>query len=160
DLKRVRFPRGDQRGLRFPEDAERLHAYLDVHPTGMVILDPLTAFITGFSNATRAREALDSLGEVSRHTDIPILILHHFTKSGRSDVYAAIAGAGAVTDLARAVYIYGSCDADTATEFDRDPARLRVLANLKLSAAPRPPSLVYEVAKGVVPNLRTPVPRM
>ncbi len=125
-----------------------------------MILDPLTAFITALTNPTAARAALDSLSEISRRTDTAILFIHHFTKVSRSDAFAAIAGAGAVTDLARAVYIYGPSDPDTAIDFDRSRAGLRVLACVKLSAAPVPQSLAFELAETSIPNLTTPVPHV
>ena len=177
DLDRVRFPDEDDPPLRFPADAERLARYVNERSTALVLLDPLSAFVPTFTNPAAVRDALSPLGRISRQHDCAITFVHHFRKSGGKTAFDAMGGAGALTDVARAVYVYGKRpDRDPIAELlfgtpdwyaakdeddgDDDPDAVRVLAPLKLSAAELPPSLIFRLELVNIPALADEVPRM
>jgi putative DNA primase/helicase len=149
DLERVFFPNETDVPLRFPLDAGRLDDYVQQRQIGLVILDPLSAFVPSFTSPAAARDALTPVAELSREQTCAVVFVHHFRKASAKDPFEAIGGSAALTDVARAVYVYGvQPKQDTplsvmlGTEMDKDK---RALACLKLSGAEIPPSMLFEM---------------
>src|SRR5207244_8054815 len=75
-------------------------------PVDVIVLDSLAAYIPRFTQTELAGEALERLTLVCQRFACAFVFVHHFNKYGRS-VDAAIGGAGAVTRVARTVFIFG-----------------------------------------------------
>jgi len=174
DLARVRFPNEDAPHLRFPQDVDKLAHYVQARKTALVILDPLEAFVPLFANPVTARDALTPLAHLSRFYDCAIVFVHHFRKSGGKTPWEAMGGAGALGNVARAVYVYGGKPQPdglhllfgagemfkpTEAEEGVDQKNVRVLAPLKLSAAELPGGLLYDFQTTDV-GLPEPVPKL
>ena len=99
-----------------------------------------------------ADDALEALHKVCERYRSALVFIHHFNKTGRT-IEAAIGGAGAVTRVARTVYIFGQEplglrqflhglleDEDDETDSEE---QVCVLANVKLNLAPKPPALRF-----------------
>jgi hypothetical protein len=175
DLSKVRFPDEQTARLRLPDDVFALGNYIKSNGVRLAIFDPLEAILPGFTSPDRMREALTPLTQLSHVLDCAMVVIHHFRKSGGKDVFAAIGGSGAITNAARAVYVYGAQAADPFAELlelsghgrseDGDyeleeGEELRVLANAKLSSGPPPSSLAFKLHTVEIPGLVQPVPRV
>jgi len=174
DLARIRFPREDDPHLRFPADVVRLAHYIEGRKTALVVLDPLEAFVPGFANPQTARDALTPLAYLSRHYHCAIVFVHHFRKSGGKTAVEAMGGAGALSNVARAIYIYGGKPIPdglslllgagqmfkpTEAEEGVEQKNVRMLAPLKMSAAELPPALLFDFATVDI-GLAEPVPKL
>jgi len=91
------------------------------------------------------------------------VFVHHFRKAAAKDPFEAIGGSAALTDVARAVYVYGAqpkqdslLSAMLGGQLDESK---RALACLKLSGGEVPPSMLFEV-EAVDPGLRDEVLRV
>jgi len=169
---RLWYPDEGDRLLKFPADIQRLARYVNERNISLVILDPLEAFIPGFTSPDRVREALTPLGNLSRQHDCAIVFVHHLRKSGGKTVIEAMGGSGALSNIARALYLYGSepeqdklsklilGEGETDVEIEDDTVeKATVLANFKLSAGATPPSLAFKFSLGSSPNVES-VPRV
>ncbi len=158
DLSMVETRRPGQPPWTFPRDVEALISYLEQaersgQPVGLVVLDSLAAYIPRFTQAELAGEALERLTLVCQRFACALVFVHHFNKYGRS-VDAAIGGTGAVTRVARTMFVFGEEPRDRVSEFRRrlagggleseiDVAEPRVLACVKLNVAAKPPALKF-----------------
>lgn len=175
DLSRVRFPDESTAHLQLPRDIYSLANYVQHNAVRLVVLDPLEALVAGMTSPMRIRDAMTPLTRMSMTFDCAVVIIHHFRKSGGKDVFAAIGGSGAITNAARAVYVYGSRAVDSFEallglsghgreeggdyEFEEGEEE-RVLASAKLSAGPPPASLAFKLHTVTLPGLEQPVPRV
>jgi len=174
NLDRLRFLDEEEAPLRFPADIDRFASYVAERKTALVILDPLSAFVPSFMNPVAVRDALTPLASISRYYDCAIVFVHHFRKSGGKTPWEAMGGAGALGDIARAIYVYGGKPIPdglsllfgmgemfkpTEAEEGVDQKNVRVLAPLKLSAAELPTGLLYDF-QTVDVGLPEPVPRL
>ena len=163
DVSRIFYPMATESPLRFPADVNRLDAYVRERDIGLVILDPLSAFVPAFTSPAPARDALTPLWALSRRSECAVVFVHHFRKAGGKDVAEAIGGTGALLDVARAVYVYGAAPEDdhmvaALTGVYLDPDK-RVLACAKLNGSELPLSMEFTV-ETVDVNLRDEVPRV
>lgn len=146
---------------KFPRDFDALHGYLEDREqrglsVDLILLDSLSAYLPRFTTPEHADETLETLTWVSERYGCGVVFVHHFNKSGRT-IDTAIGGAGAVTRVARSVFVFGeeppqrlgllhlredhSHDAgEGAGEGDE---RVCVLACVKMNIAARPPALRF-----------------
>src|SRR5207248_3598574 len=111
-------------------------------------------------SAAKVQDALAPLGTISHQLDCAIVFVHHFRKSGGKTVAEATGGAGALGDIARAVYVFGripkpdplarllGSNPEWLIELEdlyaaHEAEDLRVLACEKLSVAQEPESLLF-----------------
>jgi hypothetical protein len=147
DLALIETRRPGQPPWTFPRDLEPLIGYLERserrgRPVDVIVLDSLAAYIPRFTQAELAGEALERLTLVCQRFACALVFIHHFNKYGRS-VDAAIGGAGAVTRVARTVFIFGEAGKPgpapepTATRRARPAARARGGADPRLPETER-----------------------
>ncbi len=158
DLSLVETRRPGQPPWTFPRDIEALVDYLERcdrrgRPVDLVVLDSLAAYVPRFTRVELAGEVLERLTLVCQRFACALVFVHHFNKYGRS-VDAAIGGAGAVTRVARTVFIFGQEPRDLVSLLQRRLTRpqgdqqteseeARVLACQKLNVAGKPPALRF-----------------
>lgn len=99
-LDLIKFVRPKTTYLDLKEGLSELRNLLDTHRPALVVIDPLSRFLTSDMNkmetAIKVVNALDSLGE---EYDCAFLLLHHFRKRGKDDteledVFERITGSG------------------------------------------------------------------
>lgn len=92
DLKRFHCPRlmddstGNdvEQGLVLPDDMSVLEDYVDYTHAKLLIIDPIESVIAGKLNDLRTvRKALDPLEEFAQRRNIAVLMIGHFSTSGR-----------------------------------------------------------------------------
>jgi AAA domain len=159
DLSMVETRRPGQPPWTFPRDVDALTDYLEGcerrgRPVALLVLDSLAAYIPRFTQVEIAGEALERLTLVCQRFACALVFVHHFNKYGRS-VDAAIGGAGAVTRVARTVFIFGDQPQDLVSLLQRrlttrsmfgeqtESEEARVLACVKLNVAGKPPALRF-----------------
>ena len=148
DMSEIRFlQEGDE--WMFPRDTNRLRDYVLAEQIDIVVLDPLDHHAPGI-NGANAREVLDGLRRVARDAGATIIIVHHFTKTGRT-VDVAIGGGRAVKAVARSIMIWGRVATNPLTlppatedsEGDAEQRTAAALAHHKCSYGPLQPTLLY-----------------
>lgn len=154
---------------KFPRDLDALIGYLERcerhgAPVDLVMLDSLAAYLPRFTAPEVASEALERLTLVCQRFGCAALFVHHFNKYGRS-LEAAIGGAGAITRVARTVFIFGQEPADLVRVLRRrlagrvnpdvEPEEARVLACHKLNVARRPPALKFASTAVAIPAVES-----
>src|SRR5207249_9433089 len=111
----------------------------------------LAAYLSRFSAAESAGDALERLTLVCQRFGAATLFVHHFNKYGRT-LDAAIGGAGAISRVARTVFVFGQEPTDpvgllraglAGRTTDSDIEEPRVLACHKLNVARKPPALRF-----------------
>jgi hypothetical protein len=159
DLALIETRRPGQPPWTFPRDVDMLIDYLEQserrgRPVDLVVLDSLAAYVPRFTQAELAGDALERLTLVCQRFACALVFVHHFNKYGRS-VDAAVGGAGAVTRVARTVFIFGEEPRDLVSRLQRrlttrstldeqtESEEARVLACVKLNVAGKPPALKF-----------------
>jgi RecA-family ATPase len=158
DLSMIATRRPGEPPWKFPRDFAGLLDYLEQsercgEPVDLIVLDSLAAYVPRFTAAEMAGEALERLTLVCQRFSCAVVFVHHFNKYGRS-LDAAIGGAGAVTRVARTVFVFGEEPRELVSllrrrlarvrlEQRRDSDEARVLACQKLNVAHKPPALRF-----------------
>jgi hypothetical protein len=141
---------GGPRPVELPADADRIERWCtgyadDPDPAGLrvglVVVDPLMAFLAGEVNAHRdqdVRRALHPLKLLAERTDVAVLVVRHLNKmTGASALYRG-GGSIGIVGAARAGLLVGVDP--------QDPDR-RILAVSKSNLAAKPPSLAYRLVE-------------
>ena len=157
DLSRVRL---SDDGYAFPDHLDRLeHRLLSMSRDGelpdLVVLDSLATHVPRYTSPAVAAQAMEGLKDIAQAYRIAILFIAHLTKSGNAkSVAQAIGGAGAVQNLAKALFVLGPQPDDSfaqllsvfggPTEDEGEPPQ-KVWACERLGVGPKPPSLLLEL---------------
>jgi hypothetical protein len=154
DVRRVRV---SNERYDFPADLRRWAEVVAAgdertagRPYDLVVLDSLQRHVHAFQQASVVLEVMDALHSLARELSIGVLGSHHLNKVRGASVGAAIAGAGALQDQAKAIYLLGP---EPRGEQERLRALLEgpgnempptlVLACERLGVAPKPESLAF-----------------
>jgi RecA-family ATPase len=126
--------------LTIPEDMLRLDRAIRERDAKLMIIDPITAYLSGTintSNDASVRRAMLPLGDLAQKTGCAILLIRHLNKT--SDQKAKYRGGGSIafTGAARSVLV---CD----THPERDDGT-RVMARVKNNLAANVESLTYQL---------------
>lgn len=141
DLARVMlFTLRDDELLSFPEDLDLLREAIKKTSAGLVIIDPLDAFITDEINANQnqsIRKLLAKLAKLAGETMVAIMVVRHLNKDAKT-TNPMYRGGGSIglNAASRQVLLVGTAP---------DDPKLRVLAPIKENLAPLSPSLGYRV---------------
>lgn len=132
----------DQAGVRmiaFPQDAEVVEQAVRAWNIGLIVIDPVTAFLSEElkENSNQdVRRALNPLVLLSQRTGVSTIMLRHLNKSGNTN--AMYRGGGSVAFLA--LSRIGLLVAE-----DRKQPGVRILAHTKGNIGPPPPSLAFRL---------------
>lgn len=125
--------------LSFPNDVEALREAIMSHGARLVILDSLTTSLSPGTDLYRdmdVRKALVTLARVAEETGVAVIVIRHFTKSGRGNAVAAGGGSVAISGVARVVLqVHKAPDDDSK----------RILAVAKCNVAMVSPSLQFSL---------------
>lgn len=114
DLSRVTFPEvriGEDRSYQSlrSDDVHQLAAELTAHDVALVVIDPLIGTFTGKTDTYRGNEVRAGLNpwrQLAEETDAVIIGIAHFVKNSAGDLLAAISGASAFGEVARAMLAF------------------------------------------------------
>jgi hypothetical protein len=107
DLERVHYP--DDQLIELPRDVALLEAEIVAmaesgRPLGLVVIDPIGAFLAGEIDSHRdasVRRALAPLAEMAMHTDVAVVVVAHLNKAEGSRVVNRVVGSVAFVNAAR-----------------------------------------------------------
>jgi hypothetical protein len=122
-----------------PEDLEIIAAEVRLRDAGLLVVDPLNAYLAGAIDTHRdhhVRRALAPLADVAERTRAAVVIVRHLNKGGGSKAIYRGMGSIAYTAAARVGYVAAR---------DSDDAELRHLACVKSNLAAPPATLDYRV---------------
>jgi len=120
--------------IMFPDSAARLEQTILAERIGLVVVDPLAAFMRG----TDGRAALGPLVAIAQRTGAAVLILRHLTKGGRGPAVYRGAGGIGISAVARSGLMVAR---------DPDDMSCLVLASYKINVGERPTSLRFKIVK-------------
>jgi hypothetical protein len=147
DVQRVHLFEGHgtsglwQRLPSFPEDCHLLEGIIRNTDAGLVVVDPLMAFLSTrcfAANDQLVRQALGPLARVAAATQSALVLVRHLNKggSGQKAVYRG-SGSIAITGAARTAFLVGQ---------DSEDPEPRLLACTKNNLAAFPPTLGFRIA--------------
>lgn len=99
--------------LDLPRDTERLAELVGDRGHGLVIIDPVTAFMSAKLNANYAqdtRQVLDPLARLADRADVAIIAVTHFGKASTADTGRAVLGSSAWSQVPRSVLAVAADD--------------------------------------------------
>jgi hypothetical protein len=137
DLERVDILTSDS-VVRFPDGAPLLEECVRRYQARLVVIDPLSAFVTGFDT----RAALRPVHQIAARTGAAIILVRHRAKHLRGSAISQGLGGIGVSGIVRSGLLWAQHPEDAGS---------RVLASFKLNIAERPISLrasVVRAAKG------------
>jgi hypothetical protein len=123
--------------LSLPEDIPRIRKKVVDSGAGLLLIDPLNAFLNGRVDTYKdsdIRRVLAPLARLAEETGVAIVLILHLNKSSGGSALHRLLGSVGVGAAARAVLL-------VATNPENEDER--VLAVAKVSNAPTPPSLVF-----------------
>lgn len=133
--------------LSFPEDSAVLEQFVVDHEVGLVILDPLNAFLgdgVGTNSDHSVRRALLPLARMATRTGVTIVVIRHLTKAKTEDPRLRGQGSIAFTGAVRSGLLVATRPEEPEVHY---------LAAVKHSLTARPPTLMFRAAE--VPKLDT-----
>lgn len=150
DLGRISFTR---KFLRLEDEVfELIERHVDEQKVGVVIIDPLLAYMRGgidMNKANETRPFMASLAEFAKVRGVTVIALRHLNKADKDKAIFRGLGSVDITAAARSAVMVGLHPEDEHT---------RVLVHIKHNLSERGPSLLYDLsggdkAKGLVPRL-------
>jgi len=136
DVARVHILRST---LELPRDVEALEAEARVRSVGLIVLDPLMAYLGASTNSHRdqdVRRALAPLAAVAERIGAAVLAVRHLNKQpGASALYR---GGGSIG-------IVGAARSALLLAADPETPSLRILASIKSNLAETPAALRFEL---------------
>lgn len=150
DLSRISFM---TKFLRMEDEVvELIERHVDERKVGVVIIDPLLAYMRGgidMNKANETRPFMARLAELAKERDVTIIALRHLNKADKDKAIFRGLGSVDITAAARSAVMIGLHPQDDQT---------RVLVHIKHNLSERGSSLLYDLsggdkAKGLVPTL-------
>lgn len=125
--------------MMLPGDTVRLGNLIHELRAGLLIIDPVTAYLTSGTDSRddqAVRALLDGLAQIAASTGCTILLTRHYRKSREGGPLDWVGGSGAWTHVPRVVLACG---------FDPDAPTQRLLAVPKNSLSRDVPSIRYSI---------------
>ena len=135
----VREPDGVDRSVVIPDDLDSIRTVIVEKDIGLMVLDPLLAYLPSYVNSWRdhdVRRTLKPLRDVAEETGAAILSIRHLTKSRRSNALYRGGGSIGFSAAARMVLLAG---------WDPGEPGAGVLAVVKNNLGEQAPSLSYRI---------------
>jgi hypothetical protein len=122
-----------------PADLPRVEAAIARVGAGLLIVDPLMAYLDGNTNSYRdqdVRRALRPLAELAERTGVAVVVIRHLNKAPGGPAMYRGGGSIGIIGAARIALLVGR---------DPEDEDRRVLAPLKVNIGPKPPALAYRL---------------
>jgi len=151
DLKRITY---SAKFFRLEEEALGwIEEHIDERKIGVLILDPLLAYMQGgidMNKANETRPFMARLAELAKEKHVTVIALRHLTKGEKDKAIFRGLGSIDITAASRSAVLVG--------EHPEDPA-LRVMVHIKHNLSERGETQLYELvggdrAEGRVPKLK------
>lgn len=129
-----------ERPPQLPDDLDSIEAAVCQMDAGLVVIDPLMAFLNGNVNSFRdqdVRSALAPLAALAERTGAAVVLVRHLNKA--SGGHAINRGGGSIG-------LIGAARSGLLVTRDPDDPERRILASAKSSLGPAPPALVYRLS--------------
>lgn len=142
-LAAVRDDEGKPRLPVIPDDVEAIRGALRDLRAGLLVIDPLMAFLAGRVDSHRdqdVRGALHLLADLAERERVAVVIVRHLNKAGGG--HPIYRGGGSIG-------IIGACRAGLLVAPDPKDDTRRVVAVSKSNLGPVPPSLAYRLVQSV-----------
>jgi AAA domain len=138
------------RPVVLPDDFERLREMILDYEVGLMIIDPLMAFLSGRVDSHKdqdVRAVLHQMKEIAEKTNAAMILCRHLTKSGGANPLYRGGGSIAILAAARVAWLVGP-DPDTDGMCESDPegtSPRRIIATSKSNVGKTPKALAYRV---------------
>ncbi len=130
--------------LTLPDDIPLIESTLREIGATLVVLDPLSAFLSGKVDSHRdqdIRRVLAALAAMAERTNVALVVVRHLNKSGGSNPMYRGGGSIGITAAARAAFLVG------IDPHDPEPEKRRIFAPVKNNLAPMPKSLAFRLVQ-------------
>ena len=141
-LTAVRDAEGKEQFPNLATDLDAVEAVVRRGGYGLLIINPLNAYLGSRVDYTRdndVRRVLGPLAQLAERYNLVVICIRHLTKGGRDKAIYRGQGSIAYTAAARVVLLVGERP---------DDENRRVLVCTKNNLAPKPPALEFEVVEG------------
>lgn len=139
DLTMVSDGPDDERLVSLPDDVSLIERAVRQYKAGLVVVDPLEAFMNerlSANNNQHVRRALNPLGKMAERTGAAVVVVKHLNKtSGGNPLYR---GGGSIG-------ILGTARSGLVVALDPDDESRRVLGHNKHNLSGAAPSLIYTI---------------
>ncbi len=128
---------GFGRPVELPLDLPHLERAIREHRIGLVVIDPLMAFLAGVDshNDQSVRRALHPLSKLAEKTGSAVLVIRHLNKGSGKALYRG-GGSIGIAGAARAVHLVAP---------DPEDDTRRLLAPVKVNIAAKPAAVAYRL---------------
>lgn len=130
---------GRERLIELPGDLPAIEELIRRLGATLVVIDPLTVFLTDKTDSNSdhsVRRALWPVHRMAQRTAAAVVVVRHLTKAGGSKAIYRGGGSIGIAAAARAVYLIAP---------DPDDENRRLFAKVKLNIAKAPPTLSYRL---------------
>ena len=139
---------GHDRLLSIPEDLPLIQKGITRVRAGLIIVDPLMAFLSGDTNSHRdqdVRRALAPLAGLAERTGAAVLVIRHLNKASANNPLYRGGGSIGIIGAARIAFVVGK---------DPQDENRRVLASTKNNLAMSPASLMFSLEEAESGSVR------
>src|SRR5215216_767496 len=139
---------GHDRLLSIPEDLPLIEKGIRRVGAGLLIVDPLMAFLSGDTNSHRdqdVRRALAPLAGLAERTGAAVLVIRHLNKASANNPLYRGGGSIGIIGAARMAFVVGK---------DPQDENRRVLASTKNNLAMSPASLMFSLEEAESGSVR------
>jgi len=139
---------GHDRLLSIPEDLPLIQKGITRVRAGLIIVDPLMAFLSGDTNSHRdqdVRRALAPLAGLAERTGAAVLVIRHLNKASANNPLYRGGGSIGIIGAARMAFVVGK---------DPQDENRRVLASTKNNLAMSPASLMFSLEEAESGSVR------
>ncbi len=139
---------GHDRLLSIPEDLPLIEKGIRRVRAGLLVVDPLMAFLSGDTNSHRdqdVRRALARLAGLAERTEAAVLVIRHLNKAATNNPLYRGGGSIGIIGAARMAFVVGK---------DPQDENRRVLASTKNNLAMPPQSLMFSLEEAESTSVR------
>lgn len=135
--------------LVLPDDVERLSQTIEQARARLVIIDPISAYVSGAKRENSeqdVRSVMSACARLAKKHDAAFLCIKHLNKDEGASFLSRVSGSRGYSAAARSILAFGR---DPQDDDPRSPAR--VIAHPKCNVAPQQESLAYAIESAVLP---------
>jgi RecA-family ATPase len=138
-IQTIKGPDGIERTPTLPVDLLAIEAAIKAVHAKTVVSDPLVATLAGETNSFRdqdMRRVLAPVAATAERTGVAVLVIRHLNKGNNPNPKYRGGGSIGILGAARADYLFGA---------NPDDERSKIMANVKMNLAEKPPAMKYRL---------------